>query len=162
VLDVGCGIGSLAYDLAANAGGIVTGIDINSESLEYARIHFQHPNLTFIEGDILTMPLTEPFDVIVLSNVLEHLNERIHFLQNLTTHIRPKRFLLRVPMINRHWSVPLRKELGLKYLSDPTHFTEYTKQEFETEMQVAGLRVRHLQINWGEIWAEVVCNESTS
>ena len=61
-----------------------------------------------------------------------------------------------MPMINRHWLVPLHKELGMPY-GDPTHYTEYTQQSFEEELHAAGLVITHLQINWGEIWAEAHC-----
>ena len=42
----------------------------------------------------------------------------------------------------------------MSYFSDPTHYTEYTQQSFEEELREAGLAIAHLQINWGEIWAE--------
>jgi hypothetical protein len=58
-------------------------------------------------------------------------------------------------MFNRDWRPPLREELGLYAYGDPTHFIEYTRESFEREMAQAGFRVRHLQVNWGEIWAEV-------
>jgi hypothetical protein len=58
-------------------------------------------------------------------------------------------------MFDREWRVPLRKELGLYYFSDPTHFIEYTRDSFEREMAEARLDIVHLQVNWGEIWAEV-------
>jgi len=44
------------------------------------------------------------------------------------------------------------------YFSDGTHCTEYTRESFEEEMRAAGLSVTHMQINWGEIWAEVCRN----
>ena len=59
-------------------------------------------------------------------------------------------------MFNRDWRVPLKKELGLPYLLDDTHFTEYTQESFEQEMTSSGLSVVHLEVRWAEIWAEVV------
>jgi hypothetical protein len=58
-------------------------------------------------------------------------------------------------MIDRDWKVPLREELGLFHFSDPTHFTEYTRESFEQEVADAGLVVKEIVINWGEIWAEL-------
>ena len=49
----------------------------------------------------------------------------------------------------------MKKELGLPYFLDDTHFTEYTQESFEQEMAGAGLSVNHLEVRWGEIWAEV-------
>lgn len=155
VLDIGCGTGSLAYDIAVKSAAIVTGIDIHPASLQLARQRFQHPQLTFIDGDALNYPFNQHFDVVVLSNVLEHIERRVEFLRQLQTHLQPAKILIRVPMFDRHWLVPLRQELGLFYFSDVTHYTEYTRDSFEQEIGAANLTIRHLQINWGEIWSEV-------
>jgi len=155
VIDIGCGTGSLAYDIATKSAAIVTGIDSHPASLQLARERFQHPHLTFIDGDALTYPFNQQFDIVVLSNVLEHIEHRVEFLQQIQTHLQPTKILIRVPMFDRHWSVPLRQELGLFYFSDVTHYTEYTRNSFEQEMDAANLAIHYLQINWGEIWSEV-------
>ena len=49
--------------------------------------------------------------------------------------------------------VPLKKELGLDYRLDATHYVEYRQEDFRQEMDDAGLRVEHCDIKWGEIWA---------
>ena len=162
VLDIGCGKGEMTYDIAVRAGALVTGIDFSPGHLAFARSRFAHPNVTYIEGDALTYLPAEPFDVVVLSNVIEHIEDRVAFLRRVQEHVRPDRYLFRVPMINRHWLVPLRKELDMFYFSDPTHYTEYTQQSFEEELQAAGLAITHLQINWGEIWAEAKPADSSS
>jgi hypothetical protein len=64
--------------------------------------------------------------------------------------------LIRVPLIERDWLVSLKKEMGLNYFSDPTHYIEYTKESFDQEVTEAGLKVKSIQCKWGEIWAEVV------
>ena len=58
-------------------------------------------------------------------------------------------------MIDRNWYVPMKKELGLPYYSDETHFTEYTLESFKKEIAEAELSIDHYQINWGEIWAVI-------
>ncbi len=154
VLDVGCGYGAVAASLA-EAGAIVTGVDIDAESLRAARERFVHANLRFVAGDATRELPDERFGVIVLSNVLEHLEHRVVFLRKLADTFGPCRFLIRLPMINRDWLVPLKQELGVPFYSDPGHYTEYTEATFRAEMAAAGLAVGHVQIQWGEIWAEV-------
>lgn len=154
VLDIGCGYGAVAYSIVSRSGAMVTGIDKNADNIQFARKRFQHPHLTFVEGDALRDLPQESFDVIVLSNLLEHIEHRIDFLMEIQKRLSPKRWLIRVPMLNRDWRVPLREELGMWHFSDPTHCTEYMRESFETEIRAAGLLVTHLQINWGEIWAE--------
>ena len=156
VLDIGCGKGEVAYEIARRAGGIVVGIDYNKNWLDSAQKNFQHPNLEFIHGDVLEFIPSQQFDTIIMSNVLEHVEYRVTFLQKVKDWIHPGRFLFRVPMFNRDWRVPLRKELGLPYFLDNTHYTEYTQESFIEEMAAAGLRVTHMEIRWGEIWAEVM------
>jgi len=156
VLDIGCGRGEVAYGIAGKAGGIVTGIDWKKDWIEYARKNYQHPNLEFVQCDATEFVPTQGFDTIIMSNVLEHIKGRITFLQKIKEQIQPERFLFRVPVFNRDWRVPLRKELGLPYFLDDTHFIEYTQEIFEEEMDASGLRITHMEIRWGEIWAEVV------
>jgi len=155
VLDVGCGYGAVAYSVASRAGAVVVGIDLRAENIVKARQLFQHPNLSFLQGDVLRGLPKESFDVIMLSNILEHIEQRVEFLTIVHEHLSPQRCLIRVPMFNRDWRVPLREELAMSYFSDPTHYTEYTQESFEKEIRAAGLTITHLQINWGEIWAEV-------
>jgi 2-polyprenyl-3-methyl-5-hydroxy-6-metoxy-1,4-benzoquinol methylase len=155
VLDVGCGYGAVAYSVASRAGAVVVGIDLRAENIVKARQLFQHPNLSFLQGDVLHGLPKESFDVIMLSNILEHIEQRVEFLTIVHERLSPQRCLIRVPMFNRDWRVPLREELAMSYFSDPTHYTEYTQESFEKEIRAAGLTITHLQINWGEIWAEV-------
>jgi 2-polyprenyl-3-methyl-5-hydroxy-6-metoxy-1,4-benzoquinol methylase len=153
VLDVGCGKGELAYDLAVRAGAPVTGIDISRPSLDFARARFQAPELEFVEGDILAWEPPHDYDVVVLSNVLEHVGPRVALLQRLRASVHPDRFLIRVPSEERDWLVPLRRELGLPHFSDPTHETEYTVEQLRSELREAGIEIEELVQRWGELWA---------
>jgi ubiquinone/menaquinone biosynthesis C-methylase UbiE len=155
VLDIGCGYGAVAHSIASRSGADVTGLDMEPANLKKARQLFRHDRLTFTEGEA---PRTLPqgrFDVIVLSNVLEHIEHRSEFLREVQARALPSRWLIRVPMFNRDWRPPLRRELGLYAYGDPTHYTEYTRESFEAEMADVGFIVKHIQVNWGEIWAEV-------
>jgi hypothetical protein len=95
----------------------------------------------------------ERFDVIVLSNVLEHIEDRGGLLRRLVERFHPERVLIRVPLLERTWLVPLREELGLWHFSDPTHAVEYDLDRFERELDGAGLNIESAQQRWGEIWA---------
>lgn len=75
VLDVGCGNGSqLALPLAVRDGFQLTGIDPDSRSIEHARqLAGQSSNVTFECGRVEDLPDANKFDVVILSEVLEHL-----------------------------------------------------------------------------------------
>ena len=83
VLDIGSGKGELAYDLVTRGGASVVGVDHDPSHLSFARSHFRHERLEFREGDVLERIPAGRFDVVVLSNVLEHLSPRVEFLRGL-------------------------------------------------------------------------------
>jgi SAM-dependent methyltransferase len=153
VLDVGCGNGALAHSLAAKGGAIVTGIDLNADSIETARKERAHPNLTFMVGDATQPQKTGRFDVVVMSNVLEHIKNRPETLRAIVDAAQPQKVLMRVPLFEREWRVPLKKHLDVEWRLDTTHETEHTQEEFLLEMKQAGLTPVHVETRWGEIWA---------
>jgi len=156
VLDVGCGIGAVSNSVAQRTGARVTGIDLDEGNIKKAQAEFSRDNIIYLVGDACTDIPNEKFDVVILSNVLEHIKTRVVFLKQLCWKVSPKRLLIRVPLFERDWRVPLKKELGIDYRLDSTHFTEYTYDSFSDEMREAGLRITYLESRWGEIWAEVV------
>ncbi|MBA7489480.1 methyltransferase [subsurface metagenome] len=154
VLDVGSGNGFLAYDVVTSVKNIcVVGIELNKSNVKFACEHYQHPNLVFVHGDVLKNIPQEKFDVIILSNVLEHIECRVDFLKKLTEFTRPKRLLIRVPQYDRDWRVPLKNELGVDSRLDRAHFIEYTREKFLEELSLANLRPTHMEFRWGEIWS---------
>jgi SAM-dependent methyltransferase len=160
VVDIGCGIGALSASIASGSGAEVVGIDIDASNIAQAMRRYPQAKLTFIHGDALKDLAPTHFDVIVLSNVLEHIDKRVAFLRAIQERFTPHRWLIRVPMIDRDWRVPLRQELGMFAFSDPTHYVEYTRSSFEMELNEAGLVVLYDQVNWGELWAEAYADGS--
>lgn len=154
VIDIGCGIGAVAYDVSKIAAQVV-GIDFNADSIQIAHERYQNPNLTFRVGDALKALPDEKFSVVILSNVLEHLSNRVQFLRHVQLALHPARILIRVPVFERDWRVPLKKELGVEWRLDATHETEYTLETFTEEMHGANLQIDYLEVRWGEIWSEV-------
>jgi SAM-dependent methyltransferase len=156
VLDIGCGYGAVANSIAERSGAIVVGLDSEPANVTKARALFPREGLTFVVGEAPRDVPAGPFDAVVISNVLEHVEHRPEFLRTVQSRVGAKRWLVRVPMFDREWRPSLRQELGLFPYCDSTHFTEYTRDSFEREMAEAGFAVRHLQVNWGEIWAVVM------
>lgn len=154
VLDIGCGFGAVAFDIAQRTGAKVHGIDLNAESIAEAQRRFQLPNLSFSVQDGLHLN-SDTYSTIVLSNVLEHIVERPEFLRQAMQASRAKRIFIRVPLFERDWRVPLKKELGVEWRLDLDHKTEFTLEQFATETAAAGLQIVHQEVRWGEIWAEL-------
>jgi SAM-dependent methyltransferase len=159
VLDIGCGNGAVAADIARLTGARVIGVDKDSSSITQARARCDGAGAEFVCADALTAELP-PADVIVLSNLLEHLDGREEFLRSLRTRLRPKLLLLRVPQYERHWMVPFARKLGLDTRLDPTHCIEHRQEELLGELAAAGWRVRFLEARWGEYRLEAVPEEA--
>ncbi len=156
VLDVGCGIGAVARTLAERIPSAeIVGIDFDSTNIRKARELTSRKNLSFIEGDATLSLPPGSWDTIILSNVIEHIADRSQFLRALVRQSQPRQLLVRVPLFERHWHMPLRRELGIDFRSDPTHHIEHTVREFEEEMSAAGLGIVERILMWGEIWARL-------
>jgi SAM-dependent methyltransferase len=154
VIDIGCGYGAVARSVAkARPKSQVTGVDYDPKRLAEARAKDNPANLTFVEADATQSVPPGPWDVVVLSNVLEHIVDRHAFLTALIDKTKAKRFLIRVPLFERDWRLAMRREVGANYYSDPDHEIEPTQEEFRRETAAAGLVIEQLNTPWGEIWS---------
>lgn len=155
VLDVGCGYGAVSRSIAeACPKSIVVGIDHDESRLTHAREIENPKNVEFVLGDVIREVPHGIWDVIILSNVLEHIDDRVTFLKTLDQTTKPRRFLVRVPLFERDWQLALRRELKVDFRSDPDHRIEHTLTQFKSEIQESNLEIRELKTIWGEIWAE--------
>src|SRR6185312_8650908 len=156
VLDIGCGYGAVARSIArAHPQARVTGLDYDKGRLQQARAASNPPNLSFVESDATKSVPAGPWDVVVLSNVLEHIVDRPGFLRSLRATTQAPRFLVRVPLFERDWKLPMRREVGANFYSDPDHKIEPSRDEFLAETAAAGLVVEDMILLWGEIWASL-------
>jgi len=149
VLDIGCGNGALTFEVAKKAKKVV-GIDLDKKNIKIAKKKYWAPNIEYLVGDATKDLPNQKFDVIILSNVLEHIKNRVEFLQKIK-NLAPK-ILIRVPMINRDWITLYKKELGVEWRLDKTHYIEYTLESFKEELEKAGLNLEKYSIQFGEIW----------
>ncbi len=90
VLDYGCGTGDhVTYPLAC-LGHQVLGVDVHQESIEQAVRRYQSPTLSFRVADIDALVKDGArFDLVVCSEVLEHLYHPGKFLDTLTQVLEP-------------------------------------------------------------------------
>jgi len=152
VLDIGCGNGALTFEVAQKAKKVV-GIDLNKGNIRIAKEKYFAPNIEYKIGDVTKDLPNQKFDVVILSNVLEHIQDRAEFL-NKIKNLTPK-ILIRVPMINRDWITLYKKELGVEWRLDKTHYIEYTLESFKKELEKVSLNLEKYSIQFGEIWAVI-------
>jgi SAM-dependent methyltransferase len=159
VLDVGCNTG-LMPEVMSQKATFVYGIEIEEKHIEVAKNLRQKDNIEYICADATTYDYSEctPVDIVTLSNVLEHIEYRVDFLKKLIKQIvwkdkDNKQLLIRVPMIDREWIAIYKKELGMEYRLDNTHFVEYTYERFKNELMQSGIEILSYHVKFGEIYA---------
>jgi len=151
VLDVGSNRGTVTAKLARSAQW-VTGIEIDEGLVSFARKHNAGPNVDYIHGDVTQFFPSRHYDVCVLSNVLEHIEDRVGLLRairNVATSI-----LIRVPALDRDWWPIYRRQLGIEWRSDATHYIEHSEEELCAELSAAGWSVDLLERRWGEFYVK--------
>lgn len=154
VLDIGCGYGAVARSIAKlRPKSIVQGIDLDRERLSQANDFDNPKNLNFTYADATIDVPKGKWDIIILSNVLEHIEKRVEFLKKIHKTTKSSLFLIRVPLFERDWEIPLRKELKINYFSDDDHKIEHQLNEFYEEINNSGFKISEIKTLWGEIWA---------
>jgi SAM-dependent methyltransferase len=103
VLEVGCGLGDLISDLK---GGKVCGIDFSEEVIRLAKL--RHPGLDVRVVDVEEDPLPKgPFDVVILSDVLGHLDDVQRAMERIRAILAPGARII-VTYYNFVWEPLLR------------------------------------------------------
>ena len=94
VLDVGCGVGSIALDLAPTiAPGRIVGVDADEGQLEAARRSAAErgiDNATFVTASVYELPFEDStFDVVYANAVLMYVREQVRALAEMRRVLRP-------------------------------------------------------------------------
>lgn len=95
ILEIGCGSGNICRPLAS-LGHRVRGTDIDPASVEFARSHSRFPNLELAVGGIdqLHEEPSAGYDVIIASEVLEHIDNPAAALGGIRRLLRPEGVVL--------------------------------------------------------------------
>lgn len=89
VLDMGCGAGFLANDLA-ESGHLVSGIDLSTSSLKVAEARDYTHSVHYQQGDVYKVPFpNESFDVVAAMDLLEHVSDPQRVLAEASRVLRP-------------------------------------------------------------------------
>lgn len=101
ILDIGCGGGILAEPLC-RLGGSVIGLDAGEQVIKVAKTHAHKMNLPieYVQGDIATFKPEKLFDVVIASEVIEHVENVSGFLAHCVQKL-DKRGTLILSTLNR-------------------------------------------------------------
>jgi len=134
VLDFGCGHGRTARVVAPLVGEVV-GVDVDAAKIRRARERNACANARFLVGDAREL-LAEPFDVVMLIHVIEHLGDPVKLLADVRR--TAPRVIVEVPLFDRDPLNAVRLELGSDFSSDADHLREYTKELLTGQLAQAG------------------------
>lgn len=133
VLDAGCGTGG-NLELLSQFGDVI-GMDVNNEALEIARGKKFAPVVKGRLPDAMPFP-KDHFDLIVLLDVLEHLDDDRRVVESVVRVLKPGGFLL--------LTVPAFQFLWSGHDKAHHHQRRYRKPEIATTLEKAGLSVRYI------------------
>ena len=162
VLDIGCG-GGLVSEGLSKIGATVTGIDFIKENIKVAKMHAKKNNLEidYFVKDFEKEKITSKYDVIIILEVLEHLNNWEEFIKKIKLSLNKNGTLI-ISTINRNLvSKFLTLDIGenlLKLIPLNTHtFYKFIKPEeleqvlsynsFEN-IKFKGLTYNALKLKW--------------
>ena len=135
IIDIGCGPGRYANDLAIS-GHHVTGIDISRDMINIAKEkNYTFKNKTnFIVGDYLKKNFAKKFDYAILNGFFDYVEEPEIVFKKLKKDC--KIFVCSFPKLY-NWLTPQRK---IRYVlrNCPLYF--YTKGKIEKKLKLAGIK----------------------
>lgn len=144
VLDVGCGVGSLSLYLAAQ-GADVTGIDVSKRAIRIATQAAQHNNFKNLQFKHQQLKdVTGTFDLIICTEVIEHIPNDSEFAKQLYSKLKPDGYLFLTTPLQ---SAPLHR-LGLlkQWDKEVGHIRRYTPQSITEPLQENGFTVQSTEL----------------
>ena len=103
ILDLGCG-GGLTCEPLARLKAKVTGIDFVKENIEVAKNHAKLSNLkiNYITQDLDKLNIKNKYDVILILEVIEHLDDWGKLILNIKKNLKPKGKII-ISTINKNY-----------------------------------------------------------
>jgi len=170
VLDFGCGNGSAVSQFLGLHGVRYFGVDFHAPSLAYARAHFGGPDTSFVDR----VPEGVVFDVLLYSDVLEHLDDPVGMIREHAEVLAPDGWLVGSvpngygPFENEkrldRWlrlgailDLPARvrrtlrppppapADVGVPYNDESGHVQFFTRRTLQAVLREAGFRVREFR-----------------
>ncbi len=156
VLDLGCGSGDLSAQMASHVHRVVA-LDHNPSLIEVAKKNHSQDNLEFqcAEANDYLSSNHDAFDVLVLSHVLEHLDEPEAFLSGYKLFFRY--FYLEVPDLERTPLNTYRHQLKVRLqYSDNDHIWEFDRDDMQELIRKCNLKVVASEFRYGvqKYWCE--------
>ncbi len=125
ILDLGCG-GGLVSESLARLDAKVTGVDFVGNNIKIAKKHAKSNNLeiNYIKSDIEELNIKKKFDVVILFEILEHLDDWKFFLSKLNKVVKNNGLII-ISTINKNslskfFAIKVAENI-LKWIPKNTH-----------------------------------------
>lgn len=142
-LDVGCGVGSSASEIANTSGLDVTGIDVDPLQIDVARSRPAHSRLLFMVMDATRLQFDDAqFDVVASSMVTHHLPHWETAFSEMIRVLRPGGYLLYTDFMLPSWLAAIGRRLQFVGIPSRRTVESLASQAGLTEVHYAhkGLR----------------------
>ncbi len=141
VCDLGCGRGILTRRLCESEAATVTAVDI---SAAYLKVLAGSPRVRAILADAENLPFRDAFDVIVSTDVMEHVLNVGSFLYCVNRALKPGgRTYIRVPY--REDLMPYSPHVGCKHQF--VHLRTYNRALLKDALRAAGFKVEGFRLD---------------
>lgn len=144
VLDMACGSGYAGPMLTGGGAISYDGVDINPQTIEYARAEHGSPSIRYHVGDLCAACLGTTYQLITCFETIEHVNDYKAALSNLFRLLEPGGTLL-ISSPNRPITSPGALSIEGKP-ENPFHVREFTPEELVCKLRDAGFNVRECDI----------------
>ncbi len=135
VLDVGCGRGSLLEEIGQRFDGVhLNGVDLSNSAVSLARRILPAGN--FHRVNVAEQPLEDIFDLVLCSEVLEHIDDDVAALRNIRS------------MTGRYLVVSTIQGKMRSFEKHVGHVRNYRRGELVNKINSTGFRVQKV-IEWG-------------
>ena len=154
VLDLGCGDGFLSYRMAEQ-GYQVTSMDLSLNRLKRFKEQADRLNIKQIEGDISKVDLpSESFDLIVCSEVIEHLPNYKEVLTEVWRLLKKGgHFIVTVPN-NQRLKIFTCPHCLKKFYQDD-HVNSFTQETLSEDLISFGFKVEYVQVLYSKILNQI-------
>ncbi|MCO6500003.1 MAG: methyltransferase domain-containing protein [Vicingus serpentipes] len=149
VLDLGSGYGDMSNKIAKSCKKVV-GVDYVYGDIEIAKSKHSRKNLEFVYGDAFDYlnETEELFDVIILSHIIEHIDNPNDFLKKCIPHT--KEIFIEVPDYDKTYLNHYRSILNNKLnYADTDHVWEFDREELTKLITEVGLEIVESEFRFG-------------
>jgi trans-aconitate methyltransferase len=157
VIDLGCNRGDIAFSISKKAKRVI-GIDFDQTHIHAAMKNYTAPNLEFycMDAAKYLAERSEKFDVLILSHILEHLDNPAQFVESFKNKF--SYIYIEVPDFEKNYLNLYRQNLGISLIySDNDHVFEFDRDEIAQLIAGANLEIISSEFRYGvqKYWCKV-------